>query len=178
MSDAFLTVSDDKTQNNDVAAMMLMVANINAETVQTNLTFFDSIRLFLFAKNVSSHDIFINTIDLKQQDTDTNSIIARALIDSDIVNESVSIQINNATGRSGIGQRLGKVLTNMGANVVDVSTARTIRPKTSISYYGATTYTLDRLQKKFHVIPVHLQNEQIANIIITIGEDKINTSLF
>jgi hypothetical protein len=115
---------------------------------------------------------------LSHESTSNNSLITQTLTDTDIASESVSIQIINATNISGVGQRLGKVLTNMGANVVDVSSAQTMQKKTTIAYYGEQSYTLGRLQKILAVKATKLTRQPIANIVITIGTDKNNTIIF
>jgi hypothetical protein len=145
---------------------------------QSNLTVFDKIKLLLLSKNVTTNNKTTNEINLSNQTTDTNTIIVTALTDQNLASENISIQIINATGVSGLGQRLERVLTNMGANIVDVSSTDKEQKKTTIAYFGNDSYTLDRLKKFFGISATKLSKQTIADIIITIGNDKRNTKEF
>lgn len=145
---------------------------------QSNLTVIDKIRLFLLAKNVTTNNKTIEEISLKKQTAETNTLIANALTDQELSAENISIQVINATEISGLGQRLGRALTNMGANVVDVSTAQQQQADSTIAYYSNESYTLSRVEKLLNIIPNRLTRQQIADIVITIGNDRRNTSSF
>ena len=75
------------------------------------------------------------------------TIVSTALTDQDISSENITIQVINATNVTGLAQRLGRVLTNLGADVVDVSSAQNNQAKSTIMYFGNDSYTLDWLQK-------------------------------
>ena len=174
-ADAYITSTENSLPS---VSTLLGATAFHGNGVQTNMTFFDSIRLLLLAKNVTANNKITDTIKLAKSNSATNTVIARALTDPDISRESISIQIINATDVSGMGQRLGRVLTNMGANVVDVSTARETQQMTTIAYFGNESYTLQRLEKLLHVKASLLTKQQIANIVITIGENDRDTTTF
>ena len=156
----------------------LYKALLHMSTWQSNLTILDKIRLFLVSKNVATNNKTSEEISLVNQTPDTNTTIATALSDQDLSSENVSIQIVNATNVSGLGQRLGKVLTNMGANVVDVTFDQKIQKKSTIAYYGNESYTVNRMQKFLNITATVLKKQAIADIIITIGNDKKETKEF
>ena len=176
-SEGYMQIDNTIPLTSDITALMWSTV-LHTGMLDTNLTPFDAVRLFLVSKNVATNNEDTNAITLSHTSTINNSLITQTLTDTDIASESVSIQIINATNISGVGQRLGKVLTNMGANVVDVSSAQSIQSKTTIAYYGGQSYTLDRLQKLLAVQPTQLTRQPIANIVITIGTDQKNTTVF
>jgi hypothetical protein len=145
---------------------------------QSNLTIFDKMRLLLLSKNVTSNNNTIDQISLTKQTPETNTIITNALTDQDLSSENISIQVVNATGVSGLGQRLERVLTNLGANVVDVSTAENTQNVSNVAYFGNESYTLSRVERLMNIKATKLTRQQIADIIITIGNDKRNTTSF
>lgn len=176
-SDGYIQLDDSMPLTTDPTALMWS-SFMHAATLDTNLTVFDSVRLFLMSKNVATNNEINTDITLKNQSTTNTNEITQALTDPDIASESISIQIINATNVTGMGLRLGRVLTNIGANVVDVSSAKDIQNKTTIAYFGDPSFTLTYLQKLLHVTPTKLTKQPIANIIITIGNDTRNTTAF
>jgi hypothetical protein len=176
-SDGYVNLDDSIPLTSDVTVLMWS-AITHAATLDTNLTLFDSVRLFLMSKNVATNNDVMTDVSLQNQNISNTTEITQALTDPDIASESISIQIVNATNITGMGQRLGRVLTNMGANVVDVSSAQSIQKETTLAYFGDTSFTLNHLQKLLRVTPSKLTKQPIANIIITIGTDKSNTATF
>jgi len=177
VSDGYIQIDDGMPLGTDVTTS-LWASFLHTSIWQSDLTVFDKMRLLLFVKSVTSNNKTIKEITLTNQGPDFNTIIANTLTDQDISNENISIQIINATAIAGFGQRLGKELTNMGANVVDVSSAQNTQVKTTIAYYGNDSYTLKRIQKLLGVQVIKLSRQSIADIVITIGEDKRNTRTF
>ena len=176
-TDGYIQVDSTTRPSSDMTAF-LWSALSHAAVWQSNLTAFDKIRLLLLAKSVAQNNRIVEHISLIHQSANSNTILANALADQDIANENVSIQIINATTISGFGLRLSRVLTNMGANVIDVSTAQNTQTKTTITYYGNDSYTLERLQKLLHVQATKMSRQSIADIVITLGKDKSNTKVF
>lgn len=161
----------DLSPSNDTTSL-LWASIIHTATWHSDLTIVDKIRLLLVSKNVINSNKTNTDVSLVNQNAETNTVIANALTDQDLASENISIQIINATGVSGLGQRLGRVLTNMGADVVDVSTAQNSQEHSTLAYYGNESYTLKRLEKIFGVTATKFSRQQIADIIITIGNDR------
>ncbi len=175
--DGYVITQEGDAVGTDMATF-LWSSLLNTTLWQSNLTALDKIRLLILAKNVSTNNRTLEQITLSEQTPDINTLIATALTDQDLASENISIQIINATGVSGLGQRLGKVLTNRGANIVDVSSAQNTQRTTTMAYYGNESYTGDRLQKYLGLTATKLHKQTIADIVITIGNDKKRTREF
>lgn len=174
--DGYVDFGEDSNFSSDVRAMLW--TTVLQSSKRTNLTIFDSLRLFLLSKDVPPNNEIITDVTLSKPVIATESLISQALTDPDIAAESVSIQIINATNTIGIGQRLGRALTYKGANVVDVTSAHEMQKRTTIAYYGAESPTLDYLQTFLGIQAQKVSTEPIATIVITIGTDNANTTKF
>src|SRR5258708_40377226 len=107
-------------------------------------------------------------------DTDQQQV-SQMFIDQTFYQENVSMSVVNATDSSGVGSRLAKFLTNMGGNVVSVTSGDTIQTESSIQYFGKQTYTLKQLQHILHFPLVRMQKPSISDIIVTIGENDLGS---
>lgn len=141
---------------------------IRPNAISTNVNFYDLLRLYWHANKVPVSSIVVDEISDK----------SFLLIDNAISAENVSVQIVNAAGQSGLGSRLERVISNLGGNVVSVKTAMVTQPVSKIMYYGEKTYTLGKLEKLLPIKTEVLDKEDIARIVIIIGEDNKDTLLF
>lgn len=173
----YIFLPDNQAITTDVTAFM-WESLLHTTDWSSNLTAIDKIRLLLLAKSVVTNNKSVDQISLLNQTPDTGTAITTALTDQDISSENITIQVINATNVTGFGERLGRVLTNLGADVVDVSSAQNNQVKSTITYYGNGSYTLDWLQKFFGVKATKQSNQTIANIVVTIGTDKQSTNEF
>jgi LytR cell envelope-related transcriptional attenuator len=160
------------------ATIFLWESIIHSALWKSNLTLFDKIRLFFLAKNVTANNKTTESVTLANQNSAQDPVILNALSDQDIANENVSIEIINATNVTGFGQRLARVLTNSGANVVAIETAEQTQKKSTITYFGNESYTLNFVQKLLGIKARTFARQRIADIVITLGYDKINTAAF
>lgn len=176
-TDAQLEVQDVMPTGQDVTSTMWNAVR-NYPSIKTDATIIDFIRLSVLSREILANNKVIRDIKLNDKNPENITLIARALNDPTISSENVSIQIINASNISGNGQRLSRVLTNMGANVVEVSTSHTPQQKSQIQYYGEKSYTNEQIEK-FLGFPVsELQRQPIADIVIILGEDTRNTRKF
>lgn len=175
--DGYIEVKNNADLNTEITSFMWS-SIIQSENWQSNLTIFDKMRLLLLAKGVTTNDKTVQMISLINQAPQTDTTIINALTDQDIADENSSIQIVNATQITGFGQRLGRVLTNLGANVVDVSTSQDPQKKSTIQYFGNKTYTVGRLERLLGITATKITTQSIADIIVTLGNDKSNTIEF
>ena len=106
------------------------------------------------------------------------SIVSELFIDPTIQEEKVTIEIINATGRSGLGQRLERLLSHIGGNVIAVTTSSKRMKISSVTYFGDKTYTLSRIHLILKIPLVYTEKSQLADITIVIGDDIINTKRF
>jgi len=91
------------------------------------------------------------------------------LTDNEISNENVTIQVINATDIPGLGGNVAQILSLMGANIVEVSTALNAQDNSKIQYYGGQTYTLQKIAGLLGFPVSKLSTQPIANIVITLG---------
>lgn len=146
--------------------------------ISTNVNFYDLIRLYLYANKVPASSITVDEASISTDDRDFNKDASFLLTDSTLSTENVSVQIVNAAGQSGLGSRLERVISNLGGNVVSVKTALVNQPVSKIQYYGVETYTLRKLERLLPIKREVLDKEDIARIVIIIGEDNKDTLLF
>lgn len=147
-------------------------------SIRTDATVIDLVRLALLSREIIANNKVIREITLKDKSAANETFIARALNDPTISSESVSIQIINASNITGVGERLSRVLTNMGANVVEVSTSHTPQSKSKIQYFGERSYTNEQIEQYLGYPVSELTRQPIADIVIILGEDTRNTRKF
>lgn len=171
-----------KSRNNlslrDTIPSMLQLFLFHPNGISTNINFYDLSRLYLYANKVPVGSVKVEDVSISSDDRDFNRDASLLLTDNAISTENVSVQIVNAAGQSGLGSRLERVISNLGGNVVSVKTALVIEPVSKIRYYGRETYTLKKLERLLRIKKEALDKEDIAEIVIIIGEDNKDTSLF
>ncbi len=175
-SDAVVTTNNsipDTTNINAFSSQVLFNTNF-----RSSLSLFDKLRLFLLTQKIQSVNVSQENISLPMDMQQLDKVISELFTDATISQENISIEIINGSGVAGIGTRLERILNNMGANVVSVSTSRDIDPDTYIAYYGNESYTLHKLMQIFQMPSEKLTQKSIADIVITIGRDSTNTTLF
>ncbi|MBP9719008.1 MAG: LytR C-terminal domain-containing protein [Candidatus Levybacteria bacterium] len=138
--------------------------------LQTNMTALDVFRLWLFSRSVHANDIIVEKIE---DISKFGRLNAKLFSDETIIQEDKSIQIINATGVVGVGNDFSEQLSTIGGNVISVTTARKIVPKTIIQYYGESSYTLQKIEKMLHKKATSLQKQGISDIIIILGKDSV-----
>ncbi len=176
-ADAQVEVNGTVTLGQDTTAT-LWESTRSYTSIKTDATLIDLMRLTLLSRDIISNNKVVRDINLNENKPENNTLIARALNDPTISSENVSIQIINASNVSGLGQRLGKVFTNMGANVVEVSTSHTPQLTSKVQYFGERSYTLEQIEKYLEYPVSQLNRQPIADIVIILGEDMKNTRKF
>lgn len=178
VTDGYIQADDTMQLGTDIS-IFLWSSIVHTASWQSNVTLIDKIRLLFLARSITTNNKIVEQISLATQSSDANTTIMNSLTDQDIATENISIQIINATNVSGLGQRLARVLTNLGANVIDIATAQKTQEKTTIAYYGSDSYTLNRIHRLLGNVPVYkLSRRTIAAMVITIGNDKKDTNEF
>lgn len=147
-------------------------------TVKTNLTIFDVFRLFFVSRQPALSNQEIKEMTVSTDNEKNNKFVSHLFTDEKIFSENVSIQVVNASGESGMGKRLERVINNLGGNVVSIATSRNPEKSSKIQYFGQETYTLSTLKKLLGFHAERLEKEGIADIIITVGEDQKNAESF
>ncbi len=139
--------------------------------VKTNLTIFDSLWLFLLSKNVSSNSIKEHELNISKPERGVDDKIIDLFSDKNILEESLSVQIVNATNELGLGRKFERIIVNMGGNVVSITSARVKQPKSKIMYFGDSSYTVQKLENILNFKSEKVEDKSVGDIVIIIGED-------
>lgn len=136
-----------------------------------NLNSVDALKLYLFAKHLKQHAIQDISLSLPLSQTDLKTTIPSLFIDDTLYHEALSISVINASGEVGLGNKVSQLITNVGGNVVSVTSAEAQDNTTMQSTFGKGNYSLQRLQKILHLQSQQMQRTGISDIIITIGRN-------
>lgn len=169
--------SDHDVSSSDITSILTKAA-FKTDSIKTDLTIFDIVRLFIFSKNVSDNDKQVKEIDASTDVFDENKVINKLFKNDNIVSDNLSIEIINATEKSGLGNRLERALSNIGAQVVSISTAHEKKNNSVIKYFGHSSYTVSKLKDLLKLPVERLKDKSVADVVIIIGEDMKNTSVF
>lgn len=141
--------------------------------LKTDLTIIDAFRLFLFSRSIPKDFLGTKNIPASLQSLEVDKIISAIFADTELTRDGKTIEIANATQVPNLGGRLARLITNMGGNVILVTTDNAIHKKSSIFYTGKRNYTVDRLSKILDFESAESQNLGIADIKIVIGTDTL-----
>jgi hypothetical protein len=147
-------------------------------SIVKNVTIYDLMRFYFFASKIPASTISTQELKLSADAGTFNKEVSLLFKDTFFSQENVSIQIVNAADQSGLGSRLGRVIDNIGGTVVSVKTAVTPEMKSRLQYNGHETYTLEKLHSFLLIRPEVQKAQAVADIVIVIGKDMANTSLF
>lgn len=149
----------------------------NFNDKKTNLTIIDVLRLFLYARDVSLNSIYQRDVDNGDSLT-INSFISSFFIDSAIANEKITIEVVNATQVYGLANRLASYITNIGGDVVLVSTSDKLENNSQIYYSNDLSYTVKRLSKVLGIKYTKSPKRDISDVTIIIGKDILQKLKF
>lgn len=162
----------------DTAPKILQSILLNPNNNSRNVTFYDLLRFWYYANKIPESTVSITQIPVKAERSVFDRASSLLFSDSMMASENISIQIVNATGESGLGGRLERVITNMGGNVVSVITAKKEESLSMIQYGKTETYTLRKLSSLLGYRKGKLPRGAIADIVILVGNDNKDTQLF
>jgi hypothetical protein len=143
-----------------------------------NLTILDALRLLFFSETISANNINERELSVSLNDAQKTTIISLSFTDASVYQENQSIQVINAADTYGIGGRLAMLITNIGGNVILVSTSDQTVQASKIVYFGEESYTVKKLSEYLGFSAEKSGNRGVADVIITIGKDAINSSKF
>ena len=170
-------ISSDSLDLNQKINSLFFKAIINYNKLKTKLTIIDFLRIIIFARTVPESSINIVIVG-DGGELGSNGIVGNLVNDSSIENDHKTIQVINGTGVNGLGNRLAKLITNMGGNVILVVTENNPIKKSMITYIDKKTYTVERLQKVLGYRAIKEPNNTMSDITIIIGEDSVNSAPF
>ncbi len=143
----------------------------NWEKNYHSISFYDTLQLWFYANKISSSTVAAASMPVSSEADVYDKTAALLFTDNAIVDENLTIKIINATGQSGLGSRLERVISNLGGNVVSVETGASLEPISRIQY-GSDSYTLHKLKSLLSFRLEEMDRRSIAQIIIIIGKDK------
>lgn len=174
--DGFITLNSlDLDQK---VSLLFLSSILKYNSLKTNLTAIDLLKLFAFARTVSDSSVNIKSISQDLNSAEVDKIVGRLAHDELIEKDNETIQIINGTDIGGFGNRLARFITNMGGNVIIVATSDRTQKKSTISYIDKKTYTVEKLSKILGYDVIRISDNAISDITITIGEDKASFSPF
>jgi hypothetical protein len=145
--------------------------------LRTSLTIIDIAKLIMLSGTVSENNI--NTLVVNSgEGSELDATVSRLISDTFIQKDNKTIQIINGTEVSGLGNRLARIVTNMGGNVIIVATSESTRKESYILYSDKKSYTVERLEKMLGYKAMQEEKKTISDITIIIGEDKVDSSPF
>lgn len=151
---------------------------LNYGRAKTDLTIVDVFRIFLYARGILASDIYQKDVSTSLSSLEVDKIVLRYAKDDRIDEENKSIEIVNGTDVVGLGNRLARLITNMGGEVVLVSTSDKLQKDSLVLYTGKKTYTVQKLGDILNFKTSATEGNSIADIKIIIGEDIISKISF
>ncbi len=133
-------------------------------------------RLFIFTKTIKDSAINEKEINEKTDKLKTDSIISTMFVDPQILDDKQSIEVVNSTNTYGLGNRLANLISNMGGNVILVSTGD--EKKESEIQYSKYSYTVEKLSSVLKFKKVKMKKNSLADVIIILGQDNAKTTQF
>ncbi len=146
---------------------------LNYQHLKTNLTIIDLFKLYFSTMGVADGDIITKKVGYQMEGAEIDKILNRLVADELIEKDNQTIQVVNGTDIIGLGNRLARLITNMGGDVIIVATSDSPKKKSVISYMNNKTYTVKRLEKVLGYPAVQEDSNAISDISIIIGEDSI-----
>lgn len=143
--------------------------------ISPTMTIIDAVRLMLFTQLVEQNAITIKTypypLDATQQ------LVSSMFVDPTLYKDGMTIAVVNASGISGLGSKVAKELTNIGANVVSVKTSDAQSTTSTIAYMDGESYTVKKLIRILGFIGKKDQVSQFSDITIILGQDALKRGL-
>lgn len=164
--------------NKDTLVTKIESLFFNYKNLDTQLTMVDLVRLYILSRSVFSNNIITRSISLPKDEYTMDRISSSLFSDYEISQEKISIRIINGTDVFGLGNRLARLITNMGGNVIEVSTAEEPKGTSEVSYFDKKGYTVDRLSKILRFPVNKRESVDISDVTITIGKDRAGSLVF
>lgn len=164
--------SSNETIVQQSADDLLQSALLHFSSLDSKVTLYDIVRLFLMTKQTPSYNVASKELSLPKQEQLIDTVAASLFADTTFAQENITISIINGTDIPGLGNRLARVITNMGGTVVAVSGTEKEVQHSEMRTKEADSYVATKLQKMLGYPIKKMQKSEISDIVITIGEDK------
>lgn len=170
-------ISSDSLDLNQKADSLFIKTILNYGRLKTNLTIVDLFKLAMFIRTIPESAINVKIAE-DASGLGWDRVVGRLVGETLIEKDNQTIKILNGAGVDGLGNRLARLITNMGGDVIMVATEDRLINKSKISYIDKKTYTVERLQKVLGYEAVKEAENAISDITIVIGKDKITENPF
>ncbi len=150
----------------------ILGALLSYSGIETDLSIFDRIRLFLFVQRLKSEDLETRVVSKNQSFSEIDKIVSPQTADRKIQDEGLSIEVVNASGIDGQGANIARIITNMGGNVILVSTSQSSTEDSRVEYKKDVGYTVNRLSNALRFEVKKHRGDSIADVIIVVGKEK------
>lgn len=167
-------LSDDPVNGENLSSKLAKM--IFSFKDQKSVNFIDLLRLSVFSKSVNTSLISESSISRESDAKNLNLIISSFFIDPGISEEKQNIEIVNATDRAGLGNKLANLITNIGGNVILVTTGD-LKDTSEIQYVNKT-YTVKRLSSVLGFITTKTTKNSMPDVIIILGKDALSNIKF
>lgn len=176
--DDFIYYSSDKEGKkeieNDKVDDIIFDILVNYRNVKTKLTVIDVFRLWMYARVIPPRFVLTKEFPKDQEQFLIDKVVSTLFIDYSLSLEKKSIHIINGTEILGLGNRIARLLTNAGANVVAVSTSEKKIETSEILYSDKKNYTTDKIGKVLGIKAIKLEEgEGISDITIKLGKNAL-----
>lgn len=138
---------------------------------KSNLTVLDMFRLSLLSKGINSENIIQENFSINDVE-DLEKFSSDNFKDPVLTDENISVEIINSAGESGLGNTASKIVTNLGGNVVLVSTSKKTEEK-SVILIKNESYTTRKLSKIFNIKAEVMTENSLSDVIIVLGKDRV-----
>lgn len=151
----------------------MQAALLNYKNIETDLNIVDIVRLWMYSRGISSYLINVKEVKTGLEQGTIDKISSSLFNDLTLSSERKSIEIINGTEVPGLGNRLARVIGNIGGNVVAVSTSDRLLYKSEILYFGEKNYTTDRVKKVLGINVISTEKSGISDITVKVGKDML-----
>ncbi len=148
-----------------------IVSEIALKTLKAkgDINILDAARMLIMVKFISPGDIIEKEIDVNYSEAQRDSILTSIFSDPIIEEEEVEIEVINDTEKQGVGNRLARLISNMGGSVVLVSTGD--GTSDSAIYSDSDSYTVKRLSQVLNFPIVKGKMSKIAEVTVLVGKN-------
>ncbi len=159
----------------------------NLFNIQSNLNLYDRLRLAMAVLQMRFDKI--NTVDLSKLSGELvladgskalsldkeilDNSLGSLFVEKRLLSENYRVEVINSTHVVGLGNRAGRILANIGSNVVNVGTISLPLPNCQIqaTSKAKSSITVVRIAQIFSCQVLDNSSEGRADVVVTIGED-------
>lgn len=161
-------IATNRNYFNKNIKQILISAVLDKRNTKSDLNSIDILKLWLF--KVKEGGIKEKELSVNLGENERDRILAEIFEEQRIAQEKVNIEIINSAGEYGLGNRIARLLTNIGGNVILVLTSQNLEEKSAIFYKDKRILTLERL-KKILRFDLNENKETFGDITIRLGKD-------